>query len=58
MPELLAALDAFVQEHRCCGELDGGLDGEWVWMTCSCGVWIVRQPTVPATAWPARSPNR
>jgi hypothetical protein len=24
MPELLAALDAFTQEHRCCGELDGG----------------------------------
>jgi hypothetical protein len=22
MPELLAALDAFVQEHRRCGELD------------------------------------
>jgi hypothetical protein len=24
MPELLAALDAFLQEHRRCGELDGG----------------------------------
>jgi len=23
VPELLAALDAFVQEHRRCGELDG-----------------------------------
>ena len=28
MPELLAALDAFVQEHRRCGELDGGVNGE------------------------------
>jgi hypothetical protein len=27
MPELLAALDAFVQEHRRCGELDGGVAG-------------------------------
>jgi hypothetical protein len=27
MPELLAALDAFLQEHRRCGELDGGEDG-------------------------------
>ena len=34
MPELLAALDAFMQEHRRCGELDGGLDGERVWMVC------------------------
>jgi hypothetical protein len=37
MPELLAALDAFVQEHRRCGELDGGVDGERVWMACECG---------------------
>jgi len=28
MPELLDALDAFVPEHRRCGELDGGVDGE------------------------------
>ena len=26
MPELLGALDAFLQEHRRCGELDGGVD--------------------------------
>ena len=30
MPELLAALDAFVQEHRHRGELDGGVDAERV----------------------------
>jgi hypothetical protein len=30
MPELLTALDAFLQEHRRCGELDGGVDGERV----------------------------
>jgi hypothetical protein len=28
MPDLLAALDAFVQEHRRCGDLDGR-GGEW-----------------------------
>jgi hypothetical protein len=37
MPEQLAALDAFMQEHRRCGELDGGVDGERVWMACDCG---------------------
>jgi hypothetical protein len=42
MPELLAALDAFVQEHRRCGDLDGGLEGERVWMTCECGASVVR----------------
>jgi hypothetical protein len=35
MPELLAALDAFMQEHRRCGELDSGVDDERVWMACS-----------------------
>ena len=37
MPELLAALDAFLQEHRRCGELDGGVEGGRVWMACDCG---------------------
>jgi hypothetical protein len=41
MPELLAALDAFLQEHRRCGELEGGIDGERVWMGCDCGAGIV-----------------
>jgi hypothetical protein len=30
MPDLLAALDAFLQEHRRCGELHGGVKGEVV----------------------------
>ena len=42
MPELLAALDAFMQEHRRCGELDGGVDGARVWMACDSGAHIVR----------------
>jgi hypothetical protein len=41
MPELLAALDAFVQEHRRCGELDDGVEGERVWLACDCGAEIV-----------------
>jgi len=40
VPELLAALDAFLQEHRRCGDLDGGVDGERVWMACDCGAGI------------------
>src|SRR4030095_1798279 len=27
---------AFYQEHRRCGDLDGGVEGDRVWMTCSC----------------------
>ena len=32
--------------HRC-GELDGGVDGERVWMTCDCGAGIAH-PIEPA----------
>ena len=34
---LLEDLYAFYQEHRRCGELDGGVEGERGWMTCTCG---------------------
>lgn len=44
MPMLLAALDAFLQEHRRCGELDGGVNGERVWLACECGATMVRLP--------------
>jgi hypothetical protein len=47
MPELLAAPDAFLQEHRRCGELDGGVDGERLWMACDCGAGIAH-PVRPA----------
>ena len=43
MPELLAALEAFLQEHRRCGDLDGGVEGERVWMTCDCGAVIAHR---------------
>jgi hypothetical protein len=54
MPDLLAALDAFLQEHRRCGELDGGVENERVWMACDCGANLVHpaQPAHPsASGW-------
>ena len=36
MPDLLPALDAFVQEHRRCGELSVGVGPGHVWMACDC----------------------
>jgi len=52
MPELLTALDAFLQEHRPCGDLDGGVEGGRVWMACDRGADIVhpvesREPACP-----------
>jgi hypothetical protein len=45
MPELLAALDAFMQEHRRCGELNTGVEGSQVWMACESGAaWLIWQP--------------
>ena len=41
MPELFAALDAFLQEHRRCGELDDGVERDVVWMARECGADIV-----------------
>jgi hypothetical protein len=42
MLRLLADLEAFLQEHRRCGDMDGGVEGEWVWMTCECGAELSR----------------
>ena len=42
MSLLLRELDAFYLEHEYCGEFDGGVEGERVWMTCSCGAMINR----------------
>jgi hypothetical protein len=46
-PELLAALDVFLQEHRRCGDLDGGVDGGRMWMACDC-VGGIAHPVKPA----------
>jgi len=39
---LLRELCAFYLEHRRCGELDAGVEGERVWMTCTCGAILDR----------------
>ena len=31
---LIGALEAFILEHEYCGELDSGVEGDRVWMTC------------------------
>jgi hypothetical protein len=42
MPELIVVLDAFMQEHRRCGELDSRTDDGLVWIACECGAQLVR----------------
>ena len=42
LSHFLASLAAFLDEHRYCGELDGGAEEEWIWMTCTCGAVISR----------------
>jgi hypothetical protein len=32
-----AALWAFFEEYRRCGELDDGVEGGGIWMACECG---------------------
>jgi len=39
---LFDALQAFFQEHQYCGDLDGGVEGDRVWMTWTCGAVINR----------------
>jgi hypothetical protein len=39
---LIGDLDAFLQEHRRCGELDSGVEQGRVWMTCECGAQMAR----------------
>jgi hypothetical protein len=47
VPDLLDALDAFVQEHRRCGVVDSDVDGDVVWMAFDCGASIAH-PFKPA----------
>jgi hypothetical protein len=39
---LFDALYAFFQEQSRCGDLDTGVEGDRVWMTCTCGAVINR----------------
>ena len=43
MPDLLAALDAFLREHRRCSELESDVRDGVVWMACGCAATIVRR---------------
>jgi hypothetical protein len=38
---LIRDLAAFFREHRDCGELDAAVEGDRVWVTCTCGARIV-----------------
>jgi hypothetical protein len=42
---LLGDLDAFLQEHRRCGDLDATVEGDRVWMIRTCGAVLVRVVT-------------
>jgi hypothetical protein len=39
---LFDALWAFYQEYEYCGDFDGGVEGDRVWMACTCGAAINR----------------
>jgi hypothetical protein len=42
IPDLGAALEAFILEHEYCGELEAAIEDDRVWMTCTCGATIIR----------------
>jgi hypothetical protein len=50
---LFVDLYAFVQAHRRSGELDAAVEGDRVWMTCTCGAAIRRDVSAP---WSASAP--
>jgi hypothetical protein len=52
--ELLQAFDAFVQEHRRCGTIDGSSEGRYVWLSCSCSAQITRVLDHPLDQVPHR----
>jgi hypothetical protein len=43
MSTLLSVLFALLKAHQHCGELDGGVDGDHVSLTCTCGAAIRRE---------------
>ena len=47
MADLIWDVDSFVQEHRRCGELEGGVSEGLVWMACECGATIMRRVSIP-----------
>jgi hypothetical protein len=50
MPDVPNVLMAFVAEHQRCGDLDGGRDGGYIWLTCTRGAQIVHPASAPPSA--------
>ena len=48
MLDVLNALVAFAAEHQRCGDLNGGRDSGYVWLSCTCGAQIVQPAKEPA----------
>ena len=44
------ALWAFFEEHRRCGELEGGVEDDRLWMVCEWGAQMVRTATTRSAA--------
>jgi hypothetical protein len=40
---LLSELDALFTDHDHCRDLDAGVDGEAVWISCDCGARMARR---------------
>jgi hypothetical protein len=55
---LFDALQAFFQAHQYCGDLDGGVEGDRVQMTCSCGEVLVRVVVFGETPASRPTPRR
>ena len=49
-PDVLNALVAFAAEHQSCGDLDGGRDGGYIWLACTCGAQVVHPASAPPSA--------
>jgi len=47
----MSLLIAFLEEHRHCGDLDGGVQDERVLMLCECGAVLDRSQMNPPTPW-------
>jgi hypothetical protein len=43
----LGALKAFIDEHKSCGDIDGGSDNGSVWFQCSCAGLIMQPEKEP-----------
>jgi len=50
MPDVLNSSVAFAAEHQNCGDLDGGRDDGYIWLTCTRGAQIVHPASAPPSA--------